>query len=73
MKCKGGGKKQLPVLNYKQRRTWGGMYTNHVSINCCSFLQLNFIRNYLSEQKKDSDIPVDQTQIEEDMIIEANR
>ncbi|XP_067356472.1 choline/ethanolamine kinase isoform X1 [Channa argus] len=35
--------------------------------------QLHFIRNYLAEQRRRSNITVDQTQIEEDMIIEANR
>uniref|UniRef100_A0A3Q3L6K1 Ethanolamine kinase n=1 Tax=Mastacembelus armatus TaxID=205130 RepID=A0A3Q3L6K1_9TELE len=35
--------------------------------------QLHFIRNYLAEQRRHSDITIDQTQIEEDMIIEANR
>ncbi|XP_071357507.1 choline/ethanolamine kinase [Trachinotus anak] len=35
--------------------------------------QLYFIRNYLSEEKRHSDVTRDQTQIEEDMIIEANR
>ncbi|XP_023284081.1 choline/ethanolamine kinase-like [Seriola lalandi dorsalis] len=35
--------------------------------------QLHFIRNYLSEQKRYSDVTMDQTQTEEDMIIEANR
>lgn len=35
--------------------------------------QLHFIRSYLAEQRKHSDMTVDQTQIEEDMIIEANR
>ncbi|XP_018519419.1 choline/ethanolamine kinase [Lates calcarifer] len=35
--------------------------------------QLHFIRNYLAEQRKDSDSPMNQTQTEEDMIIEANR
>ncbi|XP_039987979.1 choline/ethanolamine kinase isoform X2 [Xiphias gladius] len=35
--------------------------------------QLDFIRNYLAEQRGCSDITVDQTKIEEDMIIEANR
>ncbi|KAG7522008.1 hypothetical protein JOB18_011309 [Solea senegalensis] len=35
--------------------------------------QLHFIRNYLAEQRRHSDIPTDQAQIEEDMIIEANR
>ncbi|XP_019935090.1 choline/ethanolamine kinase [Paralichthys olivaceus] len=35
--------------------------------------QLHFIRNYLLERGKYSDIPEDQTKIEEDMIIEANR
>ncbi|XP_028264372.1 choline/ethanolamine kinase [Parambassis ranga] len=35
--------------------------------------QLLFIRSYLAEQKRYSDISGDKTQIEEDMIIEANR
>ncbi|XP_069558153.1 choline/ethanolamine kinase [Brachyistius frenatus] len=35
--------------------------------------QLLFIRSYLAEQRRYSDIVVDQRQIEEDMIIEANR
>ncbi|XP_062246870.1 choline/ethanolamine kinase [Platichthys flesus] len=35
--------------------------------------QLHFLRSYLSERRKYSDIPEDQTKIEEDMIIEANR
>ncbi|XP_069018907.1 choline/ethanolamine kinase [Embiotoca jacksoni] len=35
--------------------------------------QLLFIRSYLAEQRRYSDIVVDQSQIEEDMIIEANR
>ncbi|AWP08599.1 putative choline/ethanolamine kinase [Scophthalmus maximus] len=35
--------------------------------------QLHFIRNYLAEQRKYTDLPVDQTQIEEDMLLEANR
>ncbi|KAM8750227.1 choline/ethanolamine kinase [Acanthopagrus schlegelii] len=35
--------------------------------------QLCFIRAYLAEQNKHSNITMDQTQIEEDMIIEANR
>ncbi|XP_044048832.1 choline/ethanolamine kinase isoform X2 [Siniperca chuatsi] len=35
--------------------------------------QLHFIRGYLAEQRRYSDITMDQTQIEEDMIIEANR
>ncbi|KAM9352477.1 choline/ethanolamine kinase [Symphorus nematophorus] len=35
--------------------------------------QLFFIRSYLAEQQRHSDIDKDQTQIEEDMIIEANR
>ncbi|XP_068579423.1 choline/ethanolamine kinase [Cebidichthys violaceus] len=35
--------------------------------------QLHFIRGYLAEQRRHSDITMDQTQIEEDMIIEANR
>uniref|UniRef100_A0A3Q3H365 ethanolamine kinase n=1 Tax=Labrus bergylta TaxID=56723 RepID=A0A3Q3H365_9LABR len=35
--------------------------------------QLHFIRGYLAEQRQYSDIPMDQTQMEEDMIIEANR
>ncbi|XP_042352535.1 choline/ethanolamine kinase [Plectropomus leopardus] len=35
--------------------------------------QLHFIRSYLTEKRKYSDIPVDQTQMEEDIIIEANR
>lgn len=39
----------------------------------CFVFQLNFIRGYLAEQKRYSEITQDQTQIEEDMIIEANR
>lgn len=35
--------------------------------------QLHFIRSYLAEQKKYTAITVDQTQLEEDMIVEANR
>uniref|UniRef100_A0A665UQM4 Ethanolamine kinase n=1 Tax=Echeneis naucrates TaxID=173247 RepID=A0A665UQM4_ECHNA len=35
--------------------------------------QLHFIRNYLSEDRRHTDATTDQTQIEEDMIIEANR
>ncbi|XP_034542485.1 choline/ethanolamine kinase [Notolabrus celidotus] len=35
--------------------------------------QLHFIRSYLAEQGQHSDATVDQTQAEEDMIIEANR
>ncbi|KAM9753006.1 choline/ethanolamine kinase [Menidia menidia] len=35
--------------------------------------QLLFIRSYLGEQRRDADSTVDQTQIEEDLIIEANR
>ncbi|XP_035521667.1 choline/ethanolamine kinase [Morone saxatilis] len=35
--------------------------------------QLHFIRGYLAEQRRYSDFAMDQTQIEEDMIIEANR
>uniref|UniRef100_A0A8C9Y2W2 Ethanolamine kinase n=1 Tax=Sander lucioperca TaxID=283035 RepID=A0A8C9Y2W2_SANLU len=35
--------------------------------------QLHFIRRYLAEQRRHSDITLDQTQMEEDMIIEANR
>uniref|UniRef100_A0A669B2M8 Ethanolamine kinase n=1 Tax=Oreochromis niloticus TaxID=8128 RepID=A0A669B2M8_ORENI len=35
--------------------------------------QLLFIRSYLAEQHKDTNVAVDQTQIEEDLIIEANR
>lgn len=35
--------------------------------------QLHFIRSYLAEQRRYCDITIDQTQIEEDMIIEANR
>ncbi|XP_065813459.1 choline/ethanolamine kinase isoform X1 [Labrus bergylta] len=35
--------------------------------------QLHFIRGYLAEQRQYSNIPMDQTQMEEDMIIEANR
>ncbi|XP_070763536.1 choline/ethanolamine kinase isoform X2 [Enoplosus armatus] len=35
--------------------------------------QLHFIRGYLAEQRRYSDITMDQTQIEEDMILEANR
>ncbi|XP_017261049.1 choline/ethanolamine kinase [Kryptolebias marmoratus] len=35
--------------------------------------QLRFIRSYLAEQRKDTDCTTDQTQIEESMIIEANR
>ncbi|XP_026221406.1 choline/ethanolamine kinase-like [Anabas testudineus] len=35
--------------------------------------QLHFIRNYLAEQRRHSNVTVDQTQIEEDMILEANR
>uniref|UniRef100_A0A671YA95 Ethanolamine kinase n=1 Tax=Sparus aurata TaxID=8175 RepID=A0A671YA95_SPAAU len=35
--------------------------------------QLCFIRAYLAEQKKHSNITMDQTQTEEDLIIEANR
>ncbi|XP_070829092.1 choline/ethanolamine kinase [Chaetodon trifascialis] len=35
--------------------------------------QLHFIRNYLSEQRRHSVASMDQTQIEEDMIVEANR
>lgn len=35
--------------------------------------QLHFIRSYLAEHGKYSDIEVDRTQTEEDMIIEANR
>ncbi|TMS05634.1 Choline kinase alpha [Larimichthys crocea] len=35
--------------------------------------QLHFIRNYLAEQRRYSDCDMDQTQMEEDMIIEANR
>lgn len=39
----------------------------------CFLFQLLFIRKYLAEQKRRSDISGDNTQIEEDMIIEANR
>uniref|UniRef100_A0AAQ6IIB1 ethanolamine kinase n=1 Tax=Anabas testudineus TaxID=64144 RepID=A0AAQ6IIB1_ANATE len=35
--------------------------------------QLHFIRNYLAEQRRHSNVTADQTQIEEDMILEANR
>ncbi|KAM7002261.1 choline/ethanolamine kinase-like [Tautogolabrus adspersus] len=35
--------------------------------------QLHFIRGYLAEQRQHCDIPMDQPQIEEDMIFEANR
>ncbi|XP_037538762.1 choline/ethanolamine kinase [Nematolebias whitei] len=35
--------------------------------------QLLFIRSYLAEQRRNTDCTVDQTQIEENMIIEANR
>lgn len=35
--------------------------------------QLHFIRNYLAEQGGHSDVKIDPTQVEEDMIIEANR
>ncbi|XP_028441407.1 choline/ethanolamine kinase [Perca flavescens] len=35
--------------------------------------QLHFIRRYLAEQRRHSDITLDQTQMEEDLIIEANR
>ncbi|XP_045892789.1 choline/ethanolamine kinase [Micropterus dolomieu] len=35
--------------------------------------QLHFIRGYLAEQRRYSNITIDQTQVEEDMIIEANR
>ncbi|XP_037623739.1 choline/ethanolamine kinase [Sebastes umbrosus] len=35
--------------------------------------QLHFIRSYLAEKRRYSDISTDQTQIEEDLIIEANR
>ncbi|XP_041652460.1 choline/ethanolamine kinase [Cheilinus undulatus] len=35
--------------------------------------QLHFIRSYLAEQGQYSDMTMDQSQIEEDMIIEANR
>nr|XP_046249188.1 choline/ethanolamine kinase [Scatophagus argus] len=35
--------------------------------------QLHFIKAYLAEQRRDSDSMEDQTQIEEDIIIEANR
>lgn len=35
--------------------------------------QLHFIRSYLAEQHRDSKSDLDQTQVEEDMIIEANR
>lgn len=35
--------------------------------------QLIFIRSYLAENRRGSDIAVDQTQIEEDMLVEANR
>ncbi|XP_047452130.1 choline/ethanolamine kinase [Mugil cephalus] len=35
--------------------------------------QLLFIRSYLAEQRRYTDIATDQTQLEEDMIIEANR
>ncbi|TNN45577.1 Choline kinase alpha [Liparis tanakae] len=35
--------------------------------------QLNFIRGYLAEQRRNCETIVDQTQMEEDMITEANR
>uniref|UniRef100_A0AAV2KVD9 Ethanolamine kinase n=2 Tax=Knipowitschia caucasica TaxID=637954 RepID=A0AAV2KVD9_KNICA len=35
--------------------------------------QLNFLRSYLAEQQGHSDMKMDQTRVEEDMIIEANR
>ncbi|KAF7662903.1 hypothetical protein LDENG_00223270 [Lucifuga dentata] len=35
--------------------------------------QLHFIRSYLAEQKGHSEVTMDQTQEEEDMLIEANR
>ncbi|KAM8891004.1 choline/ethanolamine kinase [Spinachia spinachia] len=35
--------------------------------------QLHFIRGYLLEQRRHSDMTVDQTQVEEDLILEANR
>ncbi|KAM9854126.1 choline/ethanolamine kinase [Aulostomus maculatus] len=35
--------------------------------------QLHFMRSYLAEQRKSTDVPKDQAQIEEAMIIEANR
>lgn len=35
--------------------------------------QLHFIRNYLAEQERCSHMKIDQTQVEEAMIIEANR
>lgn len=38
-----------------------------------SVLQLHFIRSYLAERRGESEASVDQTQVEEDMIIEANR
>lgn len=39
----------------------------------CFLFQLFFIRAYLAEKNRHSDGTADQTQIEEDMIIEANR
>lgn len=42
--------------------------------NLCSWFQLRFIRAYLTEQRRQSSGgDVDQAQMEEDMIIEANR
>ncbi|XP_037307227.2 choline/ethanolamine kinase [Pungitius pungitius] len=35
--------------------------------------QLHFIRGYLAEQRRHHDMTVDQTQMEEDLILEANR
>lgn len=44
-----------------------------LNMSFCFVFQLHFIRCYLAEQRRFSDITKDQTQIEEDMIIEANR
>lgn len=45
----------------------------NILISFCSLLQLHFIRSYLAEHKTSSEATKDKTQLEEELILEANR